>query len=332
MESVHRGAGGFTSGHVRPASDRIPSFLRQALREFNDHGSVCHGILKFLRMIAANEIRTMNRRLYVNVCVIWLVLEATINAGCAADGLRELDQMAERFEITIVHADPMFPVQTRHGAIQGKAASRDRVISYADMLVEEFSLYPKALIQRTRLRSIVLCDGLSFAGQRRNAVPDFEHDMLYLDVVRGKADEDYLRRVMHHEFFHIIDYRDDGLLYRDDSWAALNSKDFNYGAGGRNVQDMPSTSVLTSKYTGFLNHYSTTGVEEDKAEVFANLMVPTAKTRARFQDDSVLAQKAVAMKRVLRQFCPELNQEFWQRVEKYDRSESAVRIPAVPES
>ena len=52
-------------------------------------------------------------------------------------------------------------------------------------------------------------------------------------------------------------------------WDALKPKDFKYGSGGKNAQDISTTSLLTEKYPGFLNHYSTTAVEEDKAEVLA---------------------------------------------------------------
>ena len=109
---------------------------------------------------------------------------------------------------------------------------------------------------------MVLCKELSFAGQRRNAIPDCEHETLYLDVSRGSYSKTYLRGVIHHEFFHIIDFRDDGSVYQDKRWKALNPEKFRYGSGGRTVQDLAKTSVLTDKYPGFLNHYSTTGVEE----------------------------------------------------------------------
>ncbi len=62
---------------------------------------------------------------------------------------------------------------------------------------------------------VVRARELTFAGQRRNAIPDFEHDTLYLDVSRGAYSKSYFRKVIHHEFFHIIDYRDDGSLYND---------------------------------------------------------------------------------------------------------------------
>jgi hypothetical protein len=84
---------------------------------------------------------------------------------------------------------------------------------------------------------------------------------------------------------------------------------------------MADTSVLTDKYPGFLNHYSTTGVEEDKAEVFANLIFDAAYVAERAKKDKVLATKIERMKELLTKFCPEMNQKFWTKVEKINRED-----------
>lgn len=230
-------------------------------------------------------------------------------------------QLADRYSLEIVAADWAFPVPTPHGPIDGTPAADSDVERYSVLLVEEFSLYPPAFVSRTGLKRIVLCTELSFAGQRRNAVPHFQADTLYLDVVRGLHSRPYMRKVIHHEFFHIVDLRDDGQLYADDDWRALNPPDFRYGTGGRNAQELRSTSVLTDQYPGFLNHYSTTAVEEDKAEVFANLMVDPVYVRNRATEDPVLRAKVERMKQILARFSPELTDVFWQRVDRAERSD-----------
>ncbi len=131
---------------------------------------------------------------------------------------------------------------------------------------------------------------------------------------RGSSSKNYLRKVIHHEFYHIIDFYDDGHLYQDERWAALNSRDFKYGTGGRNAQGDKATSVFADKYPGFLNHYSTTGVEEDKAEIFANLIVDTAHVEARADKDEVIRLKAERMKALVSDFCPAVDNKFWATV------------------
>jgi hypothetical protein len=239
--------------------------------------------------------------------------------GNAATG-GELEKLAGCYNIEVVTADPALPVKTWHGTIDGRRADKKALQEYAGLFVPEFSLYPADLVKRARLRRVVLCRHLSFAGQRRNAVPDYEHDTLYLDVSRGTHSKAYLRKVIHHEFFHIIDYRDDGSVYRDERWASLNPPGFKYGRGGRAAQDLRETSVLTSRYAGFLNHYSTTAVEEDKAEVFANLVVDPAYVEGRAQKDRVLKAKTERMKELLAAFCPEMNGRFWEKVRGMKRA------------
>jgi len=172
------------------------------------------------------------------------------------------------------------------------------------LFIAEFTRYPPAMVKRTHLQRIVLCQQLSFAGQRRNAIPDFEHDVLYFDIRRGVYNEVYLRKVIHHEFFHIIDYRDDGNVYQDERWEKLNPPTFVYRGSGADAQDVQTTSVLTDQFPGFLNHYSTTAVEEDKAEVFANLMVNPDYVEKRAKTDKVLRAKVREMKRLLMSFYP----------------------------
>lgn len=235
------------------------------------------------------------------------------------DVRRQLDRLAAGYNIEVVSVRPDFPVKTRYGAITGKAASRFQVRKYAPLFTAEFALYPREFVKASRLKRVVFCTELAFAGQRRSAIPDFQHDTLYLDVGRAANDRTYLRKVLHHEFFHIVDYRDDGRLYRDDRWKALNPANVKYGRGGKNAQNNSQTSVLTTRYPGFLNHYSTTGVEEDKAELFANMIVMPAYVAARAAKDRVLAAKVRQMKSLLKAFCRQMNPEFWKKIEVVKR-------------
>lgn len=238
-----------------------------------------------------------------------------------ADPFAGLVGFTKNYKIEVVHEKPTFPVQTTHGAIDGKPAGQVAVGSYLKRFLPEFGLYPPSLPRRAQLKRIVFCSELSFAGQRRSAIPDFEHDTLYLDVKSGSANHSYQRKGIHHEFFHLVDYRDDGLVYEDERWKSLNPSTFKYGTGGKNAQDMPETSLLTDQYPGFLNHYSTTGVEEDKAEMFANLIVDSTYVAERIKTDKVLKSKVERMKTLMLQFCPEVEEKFWEKAGKLPREQ-----------
>jgi len=232
----------------------------------------------------------------------------------------EIARLAERYAIEIVADAPTFPVKTEHGVVDGKPAKRAAIQAYATLLIPEFSLYPPELVKRAQLKRIVLCEELSFADQRRGAIPEYGSDTLYLDVSRGNYSPSYLRKVIHHEFFHIVDYKDDGKVYTDEQWAALNAPGFKYGGGGKSAQGEANASILTDKVPGFLTLYATTGVEEDKAELFANLLVDFAYVEKRVRKDKILAAKAERMRELLAEFCPEMNEAFWKTVRTTKRN------------
>jgi hypothetical protein len=239
-----------------------------------------------------------------------------LKEGPFADALAGV---ANSHRIEIVHQAPSFPAKTAWGPITGAKATSKHLEGYAKIFAREFSLLPPSLIAKAKLKRVVLCEDLAFAGQPRNAVPDWEHDDLYLDVSRGAYAPRYLAAVIHHEFFHIVDFRDDGLVYRDDAWSALNPAGFKYGSGGKNWQSDKSTTAFTTKHPGFLTHYSTTGVEEDKAELYAHMIVNFAYVDGRAKTDPVLRTKVTRMKALLFSFCPDMNDEFWKKVEKMER-------------
>lgn len=246
-------------------------------------------------------------------------------AGCqselSGEAQEKLKKIATVYKIEIVTVAPRFPVKTTYGKINGKSADRKSLESFAVLFATEFSLYPPELVKRSWLKRVVFCTDLSLAGQQSGALADLEHYTLYLECIRGALGKRFLRRSIHHEFFHLIDYRDDGSVYQDKSWEYLNPRDFKYGSGGYSAQDLPETAVLTDKFSGFLNHYSTTGVEEDKAEVFAHLVVNPDYVEDRAKEDHVLKAKVERMRDLLISFCPDMDEEFWEKVRKVKRSD-----------
>lgn len=236
------------------------------------------------------------------------------------DFASSLQRFQTKYSLTLLQRPP-FPVQTRHGEINGAIAATANIQSYARIFFPEWDLYPSALIQKIKLKSVAFCTKLSFAGQARSAIPDMENNILYLDVTRGTYSKTYLRRTIHHELFHFVDFYDDWKLYQDDEWAALNPKDFTYGSGGKDAQDQATASLLTEKYPGFFTLYSRTGVEEDKAEVFSILVVLAATAKAREAKDPIIAAKIARMKQLLTRFTPTVDQRFW---------DNAARLPRTP--
>lgn len=239
-----------------------------------------------------------------------------------------LDRATKEAAVTVVNVRTDLDVETPFGPITARAAGPG-LAKYSQLLGEEISIYPPALIRRTRMKRLVLCSELAFNGGLRGAIPDYWHGDLYLDVARGAASPPYQRTALHHEFFHLIDFQDDGEVYRDDAWSALNPIDFRYGPGGVNVQDDPSGSLPNEKAPGFLTAYATSGVEEDKAEVFSRLIMVPREVERRSNADPIIGRKVARMKELLKAFEPSVDEEFWRRVaDRPDMAIKPVRQPA----
>jgi len=258
-------------------------------------------------------------RLSATLLVALLAGAASAQPKSEKSDAPDLAALGKKYGLDVVTKTPTFPVKTTHGAIDGAEADEKDSASYAAIFAFEWSLYPPDLVKKTRLKTVVLCKELSFAGQRRTAIPDFEHDALYLDVTRGRHDDAYVRKVIHHEFYHIVDLRDDGHLYEDERWAALNPPEFKYGMGGAKLQDDPTVTVTGRDAPGFMNRYAAAGVEEDKAELFAHLMVEPKAMAARAEKDKYVRLKVERMHELMLAFSAKADKDFWAAVEKVKR-------------
>lgn len=195
-------------------------------------------------------------------------------------------------------------VQAGGGFITCEPSPFDDALDAAVRIQREFKDYPRQLFERAGCNRIVLCTKLAYAGQLRAAIPDWEHNTLYIDTQRGAKSPGYPEHVLHHEFFHLIDHADDGDVYSDATWNALNPIGFRYGNGGINAQTTRNTGALTDSIPGFLTHYATTGVEEDKAELFAFSITHKDYIATRIRTDTTLAAKMTRLQAILNNLCP----------------------------
>ena len=185
-------------------------------------------------------------------------------------------------------------------------ADKKQLDLYRKILAAELGKYPMPLLQKSKLKGIAIVKNLSVAGQRRAAMPDYENEILYLDFQRGAHNPAYQAHVIHHEFFHLLEQELNGSAYfKDPEWAKLNPKNFRYGKGG-NKQRGNDNFALVHPQSGFINRYSTSALEEDKAEIYAALFIPgeRKKINAMAAKDTHLAAKIKMMRRILHAIDP----------------------------
>jgi hypothetical protein len=246
----------------------------------------------------------------------------------ASDSSKITGEFRRIYGINLVREYSEAGPESKDAGIHAEWASDRDVDSYLKILFEEWKLYPPELVAKTGLKQIVLCKVLRYGSQLRTAIPDFSHHTLYLDVLRGRHSDSYVRKTIHHEYFHLIDLRDDGQLYKDDQWAALNSPGATYGSGGASVQHDRTVGVLNDYLPGFLDKYAATGVEEDKAEMFSNMVVVPEAVDKRASTDPVIREKAAQMKELLSRYCSDMNETFWANARKLRRLKSNSVRPA----
>ncbi len=242
-------------------------------------------------------------------------------AAAAASAEMLVEKLAKKYALTIVVAQPQFPVKTAYGPIEGRQATQEAINHFVPILAGEWNLYPAELIKKTGLRRIILCEKLSYAGERRTAIPDFEHLDYYLDVREARYDEPYERHCIHQQLFYLIDWCQGGYPYSDDGWSALNPKGFKYGTGGENAQGDYTAVMTDDSLPGFMNKYSMTGVEEDKAEMYAYMVVEINTVEKRAATDKVIRAKMQRIKEILDKVCSKVDESFWDEARKLNRSE-----------
>jgi hypothetical protein len=142
---------------------------------------------------------------------------------------------------------------------------------YGSLFIDEWAKYPLDWVENSELQSIVIVDDLFVDGYNRAAMPDPVGSAVYYDP---SFSGDYAREVVHHEYNHLITYNYFGSWSpADPVWQSYNPPGFSYGNGGAECYE-PDNNCLTGDHpiAGFVTGYATSGIEEDKAELYACLM------------------------------------------------------------
>jgi hypothetical protein len=182
-----------------------------------------------------------------------------------------LDILFSRFKINYKISKEEIVVDVISYKLECTPCTNKDLDLYLPIFLLEFCLYPKTFIEKSKVRSVVFINSLEFStsqySQYRAACPEYNKtlSMYYCTKERSIT---YIRTVIHHEFFHYVDWTDD-LTFEDKEWRTFNRKDFQYGNGGQYERVW---IPLSPDCLGFINHYSTTGIEEDKAEIYQNFI------------------------------------------------------------
>ena len=173
-------------------------------------------------------------------------------------------------------------------------------------LQSEWLKYSANTLKASGLKTIYLVHDLHVDGQARSGFPEprIEH-ALYFDISANYLNSEngqYLRRTFHHEFAHLIEYDLFGSFApADAAWNRCNAKDTKYGNGGPSMYaDVDYAHTMHPKY-GFVDGYATSGLDEDKAEMFAYYMTDPASVQNLADGDAGINCKLQLTERLLQE-------------------------------
>ena len=235
--------------------------------------------------------------------------------------LKRLDSLAERLKTKLNAISK--PVSLEGGGHQFSAMPADikYLNFYLPKFIFELSKYPPEVISKLGLKEVIIGSDTELDHHPRAAINSHYLHMLFFDCRWVNADR-WTRQIIHHELFHLIDWKD-CIIHKDPEWEKLNPSDFKYGSGGISLQKPSdwSAGLPDTSLKGFLNHYSMSGLEEDKAEIFAHMMVNYKAIDSRAETDPIIKAKMSQMKKLLYDFCPAFNKDFWSKLK-------AVPVPS----
>jgi hypothetical protein len=135
---------------------------------------------------------------------------------------------------------------------------------------------PDAALEKLRLRYVILCSEMRAIGRRIGGIPVPPLDLLMLNVGDGTR----TRALEHgclHELYHLTEYRFHS--DRDREW------DERFGGGYvKTYAGFLENPTIGSGGRGFLNAYATTFPHEERAELFASLLLAPDEV-ARYIDE-----------------------------------------------
>ena len=107
---------------------------------------------------------------------------------------------------------------------------------------------------------------MSISGINTAGIPDNVMKTLIVDI---KFNNNYFKRVLHHEVFHIINdsYKE---IFNENEWSSLNDKNFSYAECSTCTDKLGLDTYPNTN--GFISEYSQSTASEDMAEVYSHII------------------------------------------------------------
>jgi hypothetical protein len=189
------------------------------------------------------------------------------------------------------------------------------LVDYLKLFEEEIAKYPQPFFTGRDIRAIGFVKRLFVDGKPVEGLYEARHRMMLFNFYRNRRHPTPQRHNIHHEIYHMMALQNpDYTVNRDAVWASYNVVGFIYGF--QELSGKNELNPLAPAIPGFISAYAMTSIEEDKAEVFAGLMMESQhRLMQRWSEkDGHLRRKMALMKGFVRTYCPVMDAAYWQRL------------------
>jgi len=267
-----------------------------------------------MEISASHDAKTHKRGIAMRLLQIFLIflfsLRVLLSAKQESKFIEDLKRFEDRYSLKVTFGMPPFS-DIAHESIECKEPSVLDVDRFLPLFFFEFNLYPPDFVKAAGLKNVVFCKKLTSNNAPAAGIADIVNDTVYFEVSQGVYDRWYVQKTIHHEFFHQVDFHDDKFV-ADQEWTDLNPPGIDY-VSKRKFMKFPGFFVYDAVNQGFLNQYSLTGPEEDKAEFFSEMMLNYGVMEERAKKDQAVELKMQLLKDRLKKFCPSIDDAFWDK-------------------
>jgi len=214
-------------------------------------------------------------------------------------------RIKKQYSIEIIYKDipnaPWSNIAYRPASQQDYA----KLIKFLTILEQEMYKYPLGFFDKIQLRYIILLKRFFYSEKPLEGLYGFNKNAIFLDFYRKGNQELSQRHTIHHEIFHMIDFQAEIKLKKKDSqWETFNLENFQYGQKEKFQRNTKRKYFISRGQKGFITPYAMTSVKEDKAEIFACLMIKSQNKILHqwMQDDDILKNKVSYIKNYVAPF------------------------------
>jgi len=253
--------------------------------------------------------------------VLTLFLTTSITSGDAAMNRDEqiaalARQLEQRYGFQIIYRDFSVPVEKKLVFKLADKKGYEYLARFLTIFAEEVDKYPADFFQHSRLKAVILVKRHFYNEKPVEGLYDSGANVIFIDFWRNRKNILRQRWNIHHELFHMIEIEARRGGNDFSGWVASADKSFQYSPDPR-----PRSTETRSRFSaplvpGFVSDYSMTSAVEDRAEIFACLMVASQnKLLLKWTEkDLILKEKVAALKGFLANYCAGMDERFWMQI------------------